>query len=305
MRRSSAVPVLAGALVALGGCGDQQPTAPGIEAKVIPMCQLGCYEEDPDPEAPGYFLTSVVQPDYCFHGSYNDVDQDGLGDLCEERLAAAFAPQLAYSRTDNVSREPYWAAHRVDGPRVQIMYLLAYHLDLGVDNLACRLVPELCAGHYGDSEYLVLDVYYDEETHHWLLATAHYSAHGNVNTYDKGTYAYPQALTYPDKLGGYPRAWVSYNKHANYASAAECQEGGFLGIDDCLPPPQYARVPAPYYWNIGSSQHHFINCVDSRDPIYQGFDHQECLWTSLRFSGWIGLEPDCTGYFVWLYQWEF
>jgi len=272
------------------------------------MCQLGCQETDPFPDAPGVFLTSVVQPDYCFYGSYNDVDQDGMGDLCEERLAGAFAPQLAYSTTDNVDREPYWAAHPVErpgGPQAQIMYMLAYHLDLGVDNLACRVVPGLCRGHYGDSEYILLDVYYDDATQHWVLATAYYSAHGDVNTYDKATGAFPSAVRYPEKPGGYPRAYVSYNKHANYAGQRECQAGGTLGIDDCPSPLAYARVPAPYYWNVGSSQYPFVNCVDSRDPIYQGFNHQECFWTMLRFSGWTGLEPDCTGYFVWLYQWEF
>jgi hypothetical protein len=248
-----AVSALAGVLVVVGGCGDQNSIAPEVEARVTPMCQLGCQETDPFPAAPGVFLTSVVTPDNCFYGGYTDLDQDDLGDLCEERLVTAFAPELAYGTNDQVGREPYWAAQsieRVGGPQARLMYLLSYHVDLGVEVLLCRqnLTPDwVCEGHYGDSEYIVLDVYYDDATQHWVLGTAYYSAHGTPNTYDRGTHSHPPALTYPDNGGAYPRAYVSYGKHANYASISECNAGGFLGLDQCLGPWSYARVPTAYY----------------------------------------------------------
>lgn len=142
-------------------------------------------------------------------------------------------------------------------------------------------------------------------TQHWVLGTAYYSEHGGHNTYDRGTRAYPAALRYPEKRGGYPRAHVSYGKHANYASVAECNAGGALGIDECPGPLSYARVATAYYWNVGSSQHHFIDCVASRDPFYQGNGVYECFWSGARFSGWVGALPDCDPYALWLAQWEF
>lgn len=142
-------------------------------------CQLGCVEVDPYPSSPGIFLGSGVTQDVCFDGQ-TDADADGLGDFCEKNLAEAFAPEMIYNNTDDIRRESYWAA-KPNGTKVRVFYALAYYFDLGLtgfDYWECKAVSlwELigeCDGHHGDSEHVVLDLYYVPSTQHWLLDKAH------------------------------------------------------------------------------------------------------------------------------------
>ena len=105
-------------------CSDSErsnPTSP--RAVVGPLCQLGCTETDPFPNAPGVFLGSGVTPDACLDGT--DSDLDGLESFCESTLAAAFAPELYYYRGDNVGREPHWVARQISEDEVRIGYLIS------------------------------------------------------------------------------------------------------------------------------------------------------------------------------------
>lgn len=287
------------------GCTDPGPIPeatrlPMPATDIRPACTIGCIEEDEFPNKPGVFLGSGVTPDLCFGSGYTDRDQDLLGDFCEEQLIWAFAPELASNVADDVGAEPYWAARREDylQSAVQLMYLLAYHVDLGEDDPLCHqnVTPSSwCDGHYGDSEWIQLTVYYHATWKHWILWTARYSAHDSFNVYDRGSGVYPTALTYPDRAGAHPRAYVSYRKHANYASISEC-DAAVGGFEDCFGTFGYARVPTAYFWNVGSFERRLVDCVGSRDPIYQGNGVQECLWSGTAFGGWTGNEPSSDPY---------
>jgi hypothetical protein len=271
--------------------------------RIVPLCQLGCLETDPNPSAPGVFLGSGVTDEVCFGSAQTDNDQDGLSTFCEKNLAAAFAPELWYASNDLVGREPHWVAKPVaaGSSTVRIAYLLSYYDDGGTTSPLCdnSFGDGPCSGHFGDSELIALDVDYDPDTSHWVLATAYYSAHENTNTYSRGwSNAYPTQLTYPSHPGAYPRSWVAFGKHANYGSQSECDSGGFLGFDHCSLANTAARVSAGQNLNLGSRNVHTSaqDCMLSSDPIKVQMGVIECYWTTRRFSGWSGAIPDATSY---------
>ena len=257
-------------------------------------------ESDPYPDSAGVFLGSGVADDVCFNGSQTDNDQDGLSTFCETNLASAFAPELRYASFDDLSGEPHWVAQPFEDYKVRIGYLLSYYYDYGTTNPLCdnTIGDDLCAGHYGDSEWIFLDVYYNESTKHWLLETARYSQHTTLNTYSRGSHAYPTQLSYPSHPGTYPRSWVSHGKHANNATQSECDAGGAFGFDSCSSNNVSLRVPAGGNLNLGSSAVHTSaqDCMISSNPIYAQSGRSECYWTVRRFSGWTGNVPDSSPY---------
>jgi hypothetical protein len=200
---------------------------------------------------------------------------------------------LYYWGYDEVGREPYWAAAPSDSGRVKVAYLLGYYRDAGSDAYICNLPPPLwhssCEGHNGDSETIILEVYYSVDTSHWILWKAKYSQHTGYGVYSKGLSAYPTKLHFPTHPGAHPRAYVAEGKHANYRSAAECNSGGAFGTDTCGQVNTAARVVVSSAWNVGSSSVPLLDCVVSRDPgyIYYGSGRQECFWANQNFRGWI------------------
>ena len=232
---------------------------------------------------------------------YTDGDQDGLGDFCEKNLAAAFAPELYYSHTDETGREPHWVARpasQYDADTVVIGYLLSYYRDAGSQTFGCTLpgAPSDCDGHNGDSEAIFLRIVYNWSTEHWVLNDAWYSEHDSYAEFPAGVKAYPLTLEYPGHPGSYPRVYVSEGKHADYASSSACNSGGTLGSDDCSDVDTAARVVAGEVLNLGSSSHHSASqdCMVSSDPAnpYYGSGRQECYWTGSNFQGWV---PDYVG----------
>lgn len=237
----------------------------------------------------------MITPGKCSGEFINDIDYDGFSDDCEEWLAVAFSPQLYYYSYDLVGREPHWVARPV-GARVRLGYLLSYYRDEGSSAWVCgpgTILPgtSSCNGHNGDSEFIILDVSYNSTTMHWVLNTAFLSQHGSAVSYDRGTNAYPTQFYYPQRLGGYPRVWVSEGKHANYSSRSECNAGGFLNVDTCVDNNTSAQVESAYFLNIGSRIGHTNaqDCMTSSNPnyIYYGSGRVECYWTEKRFRGWI------------------
>lgn len=306
----SRFPLVAFVAVLTLACSSENSLAPPIgpaEALVVPMCQLGCLDVDPNPEAPGVFLGSGVTDEVCFSGGQTDNDQDGLSTFCEKNLAVAFAPELWYAGNDMVGREPHWvAAPSPEDPwMVRVVYLLSYYIDLGTTDPLCNnsFADGPCSGHSGDSELIALDLEYNPETSHWVLATAWYSAHDELIAHARGWNEYPTQLTYPSHPGAYPRAWVAFGKHANYASQEECDAGGALGFDHCSLANTGARVAAGNQLNIGSRSVHTSaqDCMPSSNPIYSGNGVVECYWTWKRFSGWAGTYPDASAYSWKLY----
>lgn len=299
-------------LIFLAACS--QPTEPSERSRldspasvggIQPMCQLGCLDEDPNPEpnSIGIYLGSGVTEDLCFGGGQTDNDADGLSTFCERALAQAFAPQLYYAHNDNVGREPRWAAMPINGTQVRIAYLLAYYVDNG-PLLSCGILHEpvtliwgddACDGHWGDSEAITLDVQFDPALEHWVLQRAQLSTHHEYRIFS-ARHGYP-SLYYPEHPGGYPRIWIAFSKHANYESDSACDSGGTLNSDECLSD-TFARVEAGGNLDIGSRASHTSSqdCVGSANPVYAGNGVTECFWTDRRFTGWSGASPNAGSY---------
>lgn len=334
-------------LVTIAACGAPAPSLPEhttqpIESslsrfEVTPMCVEGCLDPDPDPEAVGYFLPGTRnQWLYCADGNA-DFDQDGLDDACEYTLALTFAPELSFGLGDDVNREPRWAVQWLDGDpgsrTVRIAYLHSYWMDMGDGGTSTNpcgwwgVGPgnlEDCGGHAGDSEWIWLDVTYNLVTKHWYVSDAKYSAHTwhvnfALNTSDSTLYVDSSSdgggpwlarnyLEYPDKRGGYARAYVADRKHANYPTKAYCDgPGGVGGADECSNPRVLTRLEVLPEMNIGSRHSPFLDCVTTArtdHPAY-GLGRVECYWTtpsgSQHFRGWFpGTQGGSSTPYAWL-----
>jgi hypothetical protein len=270
------------ALVTVAACRES-PAGPTDDP-------LSAIVADPAPAAPGVYLGDEVAPAGCTDGSQSDVDRDGLADFCERELAAAFAPELAYAGADRTTREPRWAARPL-GRKVRIAYLLSLHFDLGA--YGCPFGVVACGGHYGDSETIVLDLYYQSSSRHWVLDQATYSAHGFYNIYPRLLSAYP-SMNFPGRRGGHPRAFLALGKHALYRSDTECDDGE-LGLDECKAD-TWQRVAATPALDIGSRTAHTTaqDCV--RSTVFAASTAVECYWTTRAFGGWQGKTPKAGAY---------
>lgn len=269
-------------------------SVPNEEVAVQPSCQAGCTEPDPHPGSIGVFLGSSVTPSACM--TQTDGDQDGLGDFCEKNLAAAFAPELNYSHTDEMGREPHWVARpiREYPDTVLLGYLVSYYRDAGSQTFGCTLpeAPADCYGHNGDSEAIFLKVAYNSSLQHWVLNHAWYSQH---TLYGQFGYSlntgYAVGLEYASQPGGRPRTYVSEGKHANYGTRASCNGGGTWGSDDCRDVDTADNLAAGASMNLGSELHHTSNqdCMASSNPSnpYYGSGRVECYWSGTGFRGWI------------------
>jgi len=264
-----------------------------------PMCQLGCNDSDPNPDSIGIFLGNDIDPDFCIDGGWTDADADDLADYCENLISYAFRPELRYSSWhDDVRGEPYWVARPDSSGQVVVGYLLSYYRDLGSVQWGCSPPTghESWGCHNGDSESIWLTISYHPGSKHWVLQSARYSHHTdwNISTFD-ATRGYA-SVEYPETPGGgYPRAWVAEQKHANYFHERDCNSWtDYFGADDCSDDDTSARVDWSAYWNIGSESNPFINQVTSRDSSYEYFGGRrtECYWTEKSFRGWV---PDSIG----------
>jgi hypothetical protein len=284
--------ILSGTSVAvLFACADG-PTSPTSPTSLTTRSSTSAsVEVDPAPSAPGIFLGAALTPASCINGTQPDTDRDALADVCESALAGAFAPQLAYAASDRTTREPRWAARALSGGRVRLAYLLSLHFDLGAYGCSFGLV--LCGGHYGDSETIVLDVYYHSSSRHWVLHQAVYSAHGVYNLYPRFLAAYP-SMNFPERKGGYPKAFLALRKHALYRSDTECDDGE-LGLDECKAD-RFERIAASSTLNLGSRGSHTAaqDCV--RSTILTASTALECYWTPRPFGGWQGRNPKAGAY---------
>lgn len=298
MRHHSVGFTLLGTLAVLIAGGCSEPTS--IEPLKQSSCQLGCIDPPDTSGAPGIYLGTGVNATVCFNGTQTDVDADGISEFCEKALALAFAPQLALTKgSDNLGREPKFAVKKLGTNMARIMYLLSYYVDRGPTTSWCNnnvgdaydpaTWRAACEGHDGDSEWITLDVYYNSSANgRWFLHQAIYSAHTGSNKYTRSTgAAYPLALVYPGNPGGYPRVYVAYQKHANYATDALCDSGSIMGTDECNAD-LFERVVAGNNLNLGSRAVHSAaqDCWPSSNPIYSSNGIKECYWKMDTFLGW-------------------
>lgn len=154
---------------------------------------------DPHPEAPGVYLANTESSCWAEISMGNDLDVDGLDDLCEYQLAQNFRPLMRSQLTDDTRSETYWAVRPVLG-KFHIFYALAYYWDWGTSGSACSALTQAslflqyigvpkqnyCDGHQGDSEFMVAEVDFNAMTSHWYLVRAYLSAHWGTYTSASG-----------------------------------------------------------------------------------------------------------------------
>jgi hypothetical protein len=196
---------------------------------------------------------------------------------------------LATSPYDGgLSRESYWAAAPLGG-MIAVIYLLDYHMDWG-NSFNCPVYPVpawVCDGHFGDSEFVVAYVSYNEDTEHWtleaLFTSAHYLKEWWIFTFDSSAYTSWESIAFPSKSRWYPRVFVARSKHGNFISQAACNAGCW-GTDDCTDNSDNGRIEVDYYRNVGSGSHPLIESASSVDPyVYGGTEY---FWIDSPFCGW-------------------
>lgn len=259
-----------------------------------PYAELGC--DEPQPGTVGVFLPSgatmsscVPNPGSPIPDESQDRDRDGVQDACEYELAQAFHPQMQFMSDDcDISREPYWAASYItspiDGlPKIQIFYAISYHLDCGSPRPDC---PVDCSGHYGDSEFIVLEVSTDPPNpQHWFLKFATLSAHYGSRANSTGTYAGSDLEYGAAAPASSPLVWIAQGKHSNYRSQAVCDAGAYY-YDNCDRPGSRVALEVLPDANLGSDAVRIVNGVASRvGGFYSGFEY---MWadTNYPFLGW-------------------
>jgi len=282
---------------------------------------------DPNAGAPGYWMGSTVTPTACISvtgAGISDGDDDALADYCETYLSERFRPALKFSVYDcDIGMEPYWAAKAFpnQGNVVRIAYLFSYYRDCGVppsSSFECRLAatvgsvivaigeiatigqlniqisPARCEGHQGDSEFIIVDLRFDDVNQHWYVSQAFYAAHW-MSEGESSELIPGSLLEYPDKYLGYPLVWVAHGKHGSYRSRTACNNGGYWDMDDCNESYPDANTRLAHFGaahNVGSLAHNFINtgtCVTG-GLLVQYYPDQygvECYWQPTNtFAGW-------------------
>ncbi len=308
-------------------------TGPASVFNRCPFNDPDCEEPAPPPPPPpppapaphaGYYVAGT---EGCFwhfpySPSYNNADQDGIFDWCEQNLAEALAPQLLidYAELD-ATREPYFAARSAfvtgeGATLVSVFYAFSYHMDMGHPN------GSLEGFHDGDSEFVVVSVK-DEGDGYWsgyiITTAAHRGTPGDSSQGwwaggDPPSCCINPFYDYPEFVPGRPlapRVWVSRNKHGSYGSQYWCNNGGtFAGFgtqDVCSGNYSVGNVVIATDANLGNENYHpspMRNCTSSRAPsTYPG---TECFWSPAFFWGWHGTsESDTTPYLFHLRDFGF
>ena len=227
----------------------------------------------------------------------NDLDMDGIKDLCEVRLALGLQPELIFHVTEPYSaREPYWTVKRIGGV-VKIMYLLAYYYDgYPVD-------------HNGDSEFLILSVG-PNTGDHWSVREITTSAHWGACCGGDYTSTYTASGFWFN--GAAAHVYVSRSHHGNYRMEYDCDDR--IG-DECSSPGvgNVQLVGVHDAGNIGNSLYSFDldpglpntwetprDCTRSRISS-SGRQGVECFFNKVqheRFSGWVGQTGDAATHYA-------
>ncbi|HEX2091334.1 MAG TPA: hypothetical protein VHG28_02990 [Longimicrobiaceae bacterium] len=262
--------------------------APAGDTSATPQSCTDCIIEPTEPVAGsggnGIVIDGITLGG-CTDGDSEDRDQDGLEDYCEYRIALAWAPILRFTQGDgDPTRETYWAVLPKPATaferQVSIIYLLGYHNDTGA------------LGHAGDSEFIILNIAGGTT---WTLKTAFYSAHWRAG-WDRSEWYDNGQLNWAGV--GHPISYVAEGKHANYNSAARCNQSA----DICGP--QHFNEPVDVYAtrNVGSPWATLVDCIPSVLPAY--YAGEECFWTRRYFRGWrnsdthAGMYRDALDYFA-------
>jgi len=280
---------------------------PQASEEPIPLPDPGEPLEDLCPSCAGIF-TGYSEDDCYLNPERWDVDADGVFDACENGHAQHFAPMFVFARDCNwdnslgrMGGEYFYAVERKSKfssrterweDVMRFAYLPAYYRDCGsADDLG------IDDPHSGDSEFVIIDIYFDGGSNHWLTDAIFLSAHcpsGDCKWYVPLSFRWVD-----DEALGAPIVWVSQHKHANYPSRAKCNSGAVFGFDTCAANSFYVRFPAAYtQQNIGSWHHPNRDCAGpfSSSPLADA-GAVECMWSwepqvfpalppLQRFNGW-------------------
>jgi hypothetical protein len=183
----------------------------------------------------------------------------------------------------DLSREPHWAAKLNTNGNVQIVYMLAYYHDNGTEDL-CPFFPwpDSCLPHAGDSEYIGVEIGFEESVSHWAVETVYLTAHFGATGDDSETVPFFD-VEYAAKTGGYPRVFVSVDKHANYRNRQTCNGGALAMSDDCTNNQDTGRVFVGGYRNVGSN---VVKLIDQTTSPRAGYTGVEYFWSGTNFCGW-------------------
>ncbi len=255
---------------------------------------------DLNPSGSGYFL-SGISPETCFNNlnpNITDADHDWLDDNCEYQLAMAFRPLLQMSAMESCPEgQPYWAAkYFPHADFVRLAYMPAWHYDCDVGY------------HYGDSEFITVDIVYNPSSNHWQLWNMWTSAHWKATLLGIGVdfsrWTSYSGVEFPDRPQGHPRVWVSSGKHANYPTQNSCNNQG-VTIDTCLLYVFLANDSGPRFGasfrlnvlpnrNAGSRFADLLGCTY---PVLAFVRPSRCemFFTEQRFNGWWDAPPGVGG----------
>lgn len=239
-----------------------------------------------------------------------DHDRDGLDDRCEDELAAAFAPELrvdpsecGFDRSVSPARpggEYLYAVQRShDTRQIRIAYLPAYYVDCGWSGPKCALTSEMCEGHTGDSEFMIVELGFNATTPGWIVQGVFLSAHchgrsdGRCRWYRDAALHRFQWIGESARRNG-PVVWVARGSHAAYPGRGDC-DTGFWQFDTCDNNTLAVRFPVrTRAQNLGSRSRPFMGASDCTVPGRGGWlstladaSVAECFWTSAKpFRGW-------------------
>lgn len=268
---------------------------------------------DPSSTSAGIWLGDTISPHTCFAdyavgSAFTDADKDWLSDRCEAALAYAFAPVLQFSGLEQCpGGEPYWAAKYFPTPGVvRIAYLPAYYVDCGPDG--SLFPPTYSSGHFGDSEFMSVEVAFNPVTHHWEFRRMWLSAHYGGATDHSGWVSAPGTI-FPYHPLTRPLVFVSADKHGNYASLDACswEIGPGVYHETCDQGAYLVRMPTKSTHNLGSPFGP-KGCVAAEYAGLANDGRLECFYTPRSgecFAGWIAVQcdapiPTSTPYIVYL-----
>ncbi len=244
----------------------------------------------------------------CEHRT-EDNDRDGLDDQCEHELAAVFAPELrvdpsecGFDRGVSPPRpggEYLYAVQRSsDSGRLRIAYLPAYYVDCGWSGPKCVAAAEMCEGHTGDSEFMIVELGLNAPESRVAVEGIFLSAHCHGRSDGRCRWYRGNALKQFEWLDGARRSapvvWVARGTHASYPGRADC-DSGFWRFDTCDNNSLAVRFPVlTGDQNLGSRPRPFMGAGDCTTPGRGGWRSaladqslMECFWTSAKpFHGW-------------------
>jgi len=189
---------------------------------------FGIVVGSPAARADGIASSSIGYGLSCWtaNGAGPDDDADGVNDLCEQNLAYWFGPWYYHDDgEDALGWRPHYSVRTLDyaTKSVRIFYMHTYYRDAG-DFLGI-------SAHDGDPEFVNLDVHFNTADGRWYLDWMYTSAHRNQWCDESRWHSY-SVVEYASTPRAWPIVHVAENKHANYRTDSECDDG-CAWLDDC------------------------------------------------------------------------